>query len=69
MKKQQRFTPKYWIAHDKNSDDVLFSTAAKSRAEALDRLKRIHRVQYDDYLTNEYSSIELAVFEVQLCQS
>ena len=59
---------KNWIAHDKDSDEVLFSTAAKSRAEALDRLKRIHRAEYNDYLSNESSRIEISLFEVQLCQ-
>lgn len=31
MRKTQEFTPKYWVVHDKNSDDVLLYTASKSR--------------------------------------
>lgn len=33
MKQDQKFTPKYWIAHDKTTDDVLIKTAGKSLDE------------------------------------
>jgi len=29
MDKQQKLTPKYWIAHDNTTDDVIIGTAAK----------------------------------------
>jgi hypothetical protein len=30
MKPNQEFTPKYWVLHNKETDDVLISTASKS---------------------------------------
>lgn len=33
MNKQQKLTPKYWIAHDNTSDDVIIGTAAKTLSD------------------------------------
>lgn len=30
MKKNQKYLPKYWVVHDKNTDDVFIQTASKS---------------------------------------
>jgi hypothetical protein len=30
MNNNQRYSPKYWVAHDTRTDDVLISTASKS---------------------------------------
>jgi len=36
MNKDQKFTPKYWVVHDKKIDDVLLWTASKSMQGAVD---------------------------------
>ena len=35
MKQYQHFTPKYWVVHDKTSDDVFLWTASKSYQGAI----------------------------------
>ncbi len=34
MKQDQKLTPKYWVVHDKNTDDVYLNSAHKNKAEA-----------------------------------
>lgn len=31
MYKEQEYSPKYWVVHDKRSDDIFISTAHKSK--------------------------------------
>ena len=35
MKDNQKFTPKYWVLHNKIEDDVYLSTACKSYPDAV----------------------------------
>lgn len=35
MKENQKLTPKYWVLHNKQEDDVYLYTARKSRSDAL----------------------------------
>ena len=35
MNKEQPFTPKYWVVHDVENDDVLLHTASKSRDHSI----------------------------------
>lgn len=35
MNSKQKLTPKYWVGHHKQSDDVFLTTAAKSREYCL----------------------------------
>lgn len=34
MKKDQKFTPKYWVGHSKTSSDVFLETAEKSKEDS-----------------------------------
>lgn len=36
MKPNQKLTPKYWVVHDKKTDDVFIGTVAKSMTESLE---------------------------------
>lgn len=36
MNDQQKLSPKYWVVHDKKSDDVFINTASKNRQNAID---------------------------------
>ncbi len=37
MKSDQKFTPKYWCVHDKNTDDVFVDTMSKSAVDAMQK--------------------------------
>lgn len=36
MHKDQKHSPKYWVVHDKISDDVFINTASKNRQTSVD---------------------------------
>ena len=36
MKPNQKLPPKYWVVHDKKSDDVFINTASKNKQNAVD---------------------------------
>lgn len=36
MKPNQKLSPKYWVVHDKKSDDVFINTASKNKRNAVD---------------------------------
>lgn len=36
MRDRQKLSPKYWVVHDKESDDVFIKTASKNRQDAVD---------------------------------
>lgn len=36
MKPDQKLSPKYWVVHDKKSDDVFINTASKNKRNAVD---------------------------------
>ena len=43
MKQDQKFTPKYWVLHDKTTDDVFTDSMRKSRADVCSMLKTTSR--------------------------
>ena len=36
MKDNQTLSPKYWVVHDKTSEDVFINTASKNRKTSVD---------------------------------
>lgn len=49
MKANQSYTPKYWMCHNRNTDDVLVDTAAKSRDGSIRRyIQKYGKHPYDD---------------------
>ena len=48
MKTVQEFTPKYWVVHDPNSDDVFIDTASKSALDAENKFTANHGAHYSD---------------------
>lgn len=36
MNDQQKLSPKYWVVHDKKSDDVFINTASKNKKVSMD---------------------------------
>lgn len=63
MNSRQQFTPKYWIVHDPNSDDVLLNTARKSRTDAVNEYREAcGRYPEDDGM--EVSLVEIKLVNI-----
>lgn len=60
MKNDQKFTPKYWVGHSKNSDDVVIATARKNYYDAE---KELISLVGEDYENEGY---EIKCVEVRL---
>ena len=48
MKTTQKFTPKYWICHDKTTDDVFIMTADKSKDNSIEKYIKLFGHYLDD---------------------
>lgn len=48
MRNNQKFTPKYWVGNNKESDDVVITTARKSYHDAEKKLISIVGENYED---------------------
>lgn len=56
MNKEQSYTPKYWVGHNKVTHDVLLSTADKSKDGAILRMRGIFG---KEWFENEDLSVDL----------
>ena len=56
MKIDQEFTPKYWVGHNTESDDVYLPTASKNRATAEHNMAE---KVYIDWVDEDYYEIIL----------
>lgn len=45
MKADQKYTPKYWVVHDKTTDDVFLETMNKTRSDAIETFADIYGVE------------------------
>jgi hypothetical protein len=59
MKKDQALTPKYWIGHNVNTDDVYLKTAAKGFDEAEGHMIRIFGENWWDDPANRIELFEI----------
>ena len=62
MNNEQEFTPKYWVVHDKEDDDILISTASKAKDNACSKMKQIFG---DRCFEDGRYSVDLV--EIKLC--
>ena len=46
MKPNQELTPKYWVVHDKKTDDVFIETASKGIFESVDIFLKLCSYEY-----------------------
>jgi hypothetical protein len=68
MQKDQKFTPKYWVLHDRDADDIFAITMSKS-LEGSKALAKIHKnPAYKEWM-EENGNYEFAVVEIRLVQS
>ena len=56
MNEKQKLTPKYWVGHRKNSDDIIPTTMKKCRGDTWKAMQEILGEDWE--FTNKYS-IEL----------
>lgn len=43
MKQNQEFTPKYWVMHDKNTDDIFVDTMDKCMSRSKGKYNKLHK--------------------------
>ncbi len=53
MKDDQKYMPKYWVVHDKETDDVFIDTADKSQGNAIELFLDKHAYSYFGLVTDE----------------
>jgi hypothetical protein len=66
MKIDQRFTPKYWVFHNKLNDDVYLQTAAKGYDQCQDKAKALYPKELNDFHENEQSNYDISSIELRL---
>ena len=66
MKPDQRFTPKYWVFHNKETDDVYLDTAAKSWDGCTESVESLYLDKLMDFYENSDSPYEISLVEIRL---
>lgn len=49
MRKEQKFTPKYWVGHDPRENDVYIDTADKNRFKAITKFQKLLMCNDSEY--------------------
>lgn len=65
MKRDQKFTPKYWICHRPDSDDVILETASKSQ---LDAINMYNNYDGDFDIDQADGFIDVSLFEIKFVE-
>lgn len=68
MKLNQSFTPKYWIFHNRLTDDVYIRTAHKSFDDCRLLAGVLCKDEYKDFVNNEFTCYGISLFELNLLQ-
>ena len=68
MRKDQKFTPKYWVFHDLDTSDVFLFTACKSLDNAKEMARKKIPAAYEEWLagTGNYA---FALVEIRIVES
>lgn len=61
MKNKQKISPKYWVGHDKRTDDVFLTTARKSYDDAYKAVEE----EYGVGIMDEHEDIEVILVEIK----
>ncbi len=61
MKAKQKYTPKYWVGHDKSTDDVFVETANKAKS---DTAMNMAQLLGSDWQLDE--DLEIILIEVKM---
>ena len=74
MKKNQKYLPKYWVVHDKNTDDVFVQTMSKSLNDAENKFvkycaeSRYGDLCYDDLFESFYEDENLETILIEIME-
>lgn len=60
MTNDQEFTPKYWVGHHKQTDDVMLFSASKTKADTLGELELAYG---EDWFLDE--NFEVILIEIK----
>lgn len=63
MKHEQKITPKYWVGHDRLTDDVFISTMYKYRQDTYEHMQSIFGEDWEEANPN-YDIILIELKEV-----
>ena len=66
MKQGQQFTPKYWVFHNTDTDDVYLDTAAKSWDDCVISTEQLHLNELMDFYNNESTSYAISLVEIKI---
>ena len=64
MKQDQKLSPKYWVIHDKTSDDILFWTMHKSKQGSISEYNLNYETPVED--DEDLECILIEIKEVNL---
>ena len=70
MNNKQIFNPKYWMLHNKESDDVYIDTADKSLQDSRVKAAEIYPKEFMEYMNSMDDSdcpYEFDLFEISIC--
>ncbi len=67
MNNNQKITPKYWIFHDKTSDDVFIATATASKSldSTYENAKKLYPNEFEEFELDN-SNYAITLFEVDI---
>lgn len=64
MNKEQKLTPKYWVAHNTSTDDVYVRTMFKHRQDTLDMVVAMYGDDWED----SHPNIKIDLIELNVVQ-
>lgn len=64
MRKDQEFTPKYWVGHHKKEDDVIWLSMSKSRDQCIEWMDECFGDDW--FLDDDYEIILIEIKQVPL---
>lgn len=62
MKSDQKYSPKYWMDHHKQNDDVMLFSASKSREECCNLMEEAY--EEDWFLDEDFDVILVEINQV-----
>ena len=76
MNNKQKFTPKYWVVHDKATSDVFIKTADKSMFDSIQKFLQLSAYEYfgtvdDDEAESmflDHPSLDCSLVEIKLVE-
>ena len=65
MNRNQKFTPKYWVFHNKLTDDIFKNTMSKNYRTCQSLAARLHPTEFNQYVEGE-DAYQVTLIEVRV---